>query len=404
LINFSLCDIVGRSVLHFPVFFRNSHWVLFSANLSISSLTVHDPTGLLSNSAYQKEFTTFSEFVYHNCVHHPQISIVDAAPNYSRSYKVIDSGPLICGYMKHILSKHRNNIINVQSIRLHARKIILNTKIHKPKKQHIKTSTMLRAARVALAEKILINYASSDMEIFYKNVLDNCYLIRKVKPRTPYLGKPEKRGKMNGSKLKSLFYSNPKAAMKHILPSARADSYPSPKVFTEFITNNCSNQINLCNINYNANYYKRGSRFEFPIPTPEEIVACLQSKSQSAPESSGITYKDLLFCDPTGILLHHLFKMILERFETPQSWKNYNTLMIPKSGKDGEYHLPSSWRGIALQECIFKILTTLLCNQLIGWINQNELLHPLQKSLGPSDGCADHIFLIRAIIDYYRKW
>jgi len=77
--------------------------------------------------------------------------------------------------------------------------------------------------------------------------------------------------------------------------------------------------------------------------------------------------------------------------------------MIPKSGKEGEYHLLSSWWGIALQECLYKLLFTLLCWQMKICIKANKLFHQLQKSLGPTDGCAEHTFLLRAVIDHYTN-
>ena len=104
----------------------------------------------------------------------------------------------------------------------------------------------------------------------------------------------------------------------------------------------------------------------FHIPTQEKIFKHLSGKGKSAPGSSGISYKALFFCDPAGILIHQLFKIVLEGYNTPAAWKNYITLMISKSGKDGEYHLQSSWRGIALKERIYKLLTTLQYKQLIG--------------------------------------
>jgi len=119
-------------------------------------------------------------------------------------------------------------------------------------------------------------------------------------------------------------------------------------------------QLPPLNIENKRDTYKKGSVFEFHVPTPEETVACLRSKDPSSPGSSGIIYKDILYCDPIGIITSNLFKIIFDKGLTPKSLKNNLTLMIPKANKDGEYHLHSSWSGIALQECIYKLLTTIL--------------------------------------------
>ena len=86
----------------------------------------------------------------------------------------------------------------------------------------------------------------------------------------------------------------------------------------------------------------------------------------------------------------------------PSAWKSYNTIMIPKPMKPGHYQEVSSWRPIALLDSSYKIFTTALCNQLKKWCDINNLMHPMQKSLGPADGCAEHNFALRALLEHYR--
>ena len=146
---------------------------------------------------------------------------------------------------------------------------------------------------------------------------------------------------------------------------------------------------------------KRGDPFEFREVLSGEVVKALNKANNSSPGYSNITYKDMLYCDPVGAMYTKLYNRVINCRVIPESWKQFFTTLLPKPGKQGHYNEVASWRPIALLECAYKILATLLRDQLNRWILDNELLHPLQKSLGPHDGCAEHNFLIRAILDKY---
>ena len=68
--------------------------------------------------------------------------------------------------------------------------------------------------------------------------------------------------------------------------------------------------------------------------------------------------------------------------------------------KQGQYQLVTSWRPIALLESSYKLLTLNLTDQLRSWCLENRIIHPLQKSLGPAEGCLEHNFLIKYLTEY----
>ena len=74
--------------------------------------------------------------------------------------------------------------------------------------------------------------------------------------------------------------------------------------------------------------------------SPSEVLYELKRSNNSAPGNDGITYKNLQFLDPDGLLLCHLYNRIMETDTNPNSWKTYKTTLIPKSGKNGEWYLP----------------------------------------------------------------
>jgi len=399
---FCLQDIASCKVIFYPVYFRQSRWILIVTNININTISVYDPSGCLDMSCYLHEINSINQFISNILLLPDKFRVTESFPTFQTSIKFADSGPLICGFMRYTIDPSKPKKQNLKTIRLHAKRLISISYPPPKMKPNIKTSTIIKSSRIALAQNVLNSTNKYDIETFYNDFVDHIYILRNIKPRTPYLGNKAADNKLKGPQLQQLFMKNPKAAMKHVLPDTSSDTHPTPECFTEFHNKNAATAP--LNIEIKPDTYKSGSVFGFHVPTPDEIVACLKSKDPSSPGNSGITYKDILYCDPSGIITYNLFEIIFDKGLTPKNWKNYLTLMIPKPNKDGEYHLPSSWRGIALQECIYKLLTTLLCKQLIGWIRQHNLLHPLQKSLGPNDGCADHTFLLRSIIDYYKRY
>jgi len=295
-----------------------------------------------------------------------------------------------------------DNRINLKAIRTFATKFVLRTKGKSNISTNPSTTSRCVAARIVLALNFVKDHDNDELNQLYSAFSAHIYSIRPAKPRSPYLGCSEvSPNRLDHDKIQKLYLTNPKAAMAIIRPRVNASAKPTPADFTLSVRQHnrpftfFPDQFD-CPIN-------SGPAFNFRPPTSTEIVDCLRQKDKSSPGQSGISYQDILYCDPEGVICEKIFKMILESNTTPNDWKTFDTLMIPKSGKEGEYHLPSSWRGIALQECLYKLLTTLLCWQLKGWVRINQLIHPLQKSLGPSDGCAEHTFLLRTIIDHYAN-
>ena len=99
---------------------------------------------------------------------------------------------------------------------------------------------------------------------------------------------------------------------------------------------------------------------------------------KSAPGISNVTYDDINYCDPECPMITLLFNKILKEGSTPTRWKQFYTLMIPKPHKDS-YREISSWRPIALLDCIYKLFTATITYQINEWIIKSDLNFPLQK-------------------------
>jgi len=398
--HFCLRDIANKKKIAFPLFFRQCRWIVVTCDFSLSTISVWDPIGLQSFSLYESIILTLRDFCKGFLMVH--LLYVDSPPNIVTSTKYIDSGPLICGYMRNFSGVSFDNRINLKAIRTFAMKFVLRSSDKVKKSAHPSTTSRCVAARKILALTFNKDHANDELDQLNSAFSGHIYSIRPAKPRSPYLGCSEvSPNRVDHDKIQKTYIVNPKAAMALIRPRVNASAKPTPADFTNFFQRN-NRPFQFLPDSFDCPI-KIGPAFSFRPPKREEILSCLRQKDKSSPGQSGISYQDILYCDPEGVICEKIFGIILEYNTVPSDWKTFDTLMIPKSGKEGEYHFPSSWRGIALQECLYKLLTTLLCWQLKAWIKTNNLLHPLQKSLGPSDGCAEHTFLLRAVIDHYAN-
>jgi len=159
--------------------------------------------------------------------------------------------------MRYTIDPSKPKKQNLKVIRLHARRLIA-TSYHPPKmKPNTKTTTLIKSSRIALAQNVLNSTNKYDIETFYNDFVDHIYILRNIKPRTPYMGNKSADNKLKGPQLQQLFITNPKAAMKHVLPDTSSDTHPSPDCFTDFHNKNAATAPLVSKSN--------------PTPTKEEV-------------------------------------------------------------------------------------------------------------------------------------
>ena len=130
---------------------------------------------------------------------------------------------------------------------------------------------------------------------------------------------------------------------------------------------------------------------------------CQDSKTEKT-DCSGrnkVSYKEICYSNTDMKISHQGIAKWIETQDIPSSWKSYNTTMNLKPMEQGHYNEISSWRPIVLLDSSYKIYKTALCNQLRKWWNINNLLDPMQKSLGLADDCAELNFALRSLLEHY---
>jgi len=401
--------LVNCQHIFFPTFFSNNHWVLFHLNIPNKLFGIVDPTSCDIEPSLSIICHRMGRLVNRICVPQLNIQIIIEQPPHLTSHKLCDSGPLICGYMRCILHGATLLTINCQNIRerviplaFSQKKTMLSDRTSFKSKTRSATNTLTVEARIAKAHQTLEENILLPVDSFLAAVHDLIFLFRPIKPAEPFLGNNSKIRGHSDRTISELYKVNRRAAVDLVINRVPADTEPAEADLRAFL---CPPEPQQAYVQPKKlhKFVKTASTFSFRPVTRQEVVQCLKSKPMSAPGPSNITYRDILFCDPDGTLVAGLLNCIIERRDEPRLWKHFHTLMIPKPHKEGQYADVSSWRPIALQECLYKILTSLLCNQLMDWVSINELLHPLQKGMGPMDGCAEHTFLLRALFQTYRN-
>ena len=133
----------------------------------------------------------------------------------------------------------------------------------------------------------------------------------------------------------------------------------------------------------------------------EEVRAQLQRlPSNSAPRPDCLPYKVWKAFDPDGSLLARILEICRKRRKIPSAWKRSFTILLYKKGDEGE---PSNWRPIALQNAIYKIYAALWAKRLASWSNEAAAISPSQKGFTAGEGCLEHAFLMRPLMEDARR-
>ena len=136
---------------------------------------------------------------------------------------------------------------------------------------------------------------------------------------------------------------------------------------------------------------------------PQETLYALKACGNSAPGSDGIKFKDWRCFDPKGEFLTALFNRILKDKNPPMSWRTFRTVLILKPGSNVDPKMVSNWRPIAVLDSSYRLFSKILNTRLLNWISIGDLLSPVQKAVGHSDGCAEHNYLLTALTEKSKR-
>ena len=94
-----------------------------------------------------------------------------------------------------------------------------------------------------------------------------------------------------------------------------------------------------------------------------------------------------------------LFNEILNNEIVPNRWGLGHIVPIFKSGAKSD---PSNYRGITLSSCLGKLFNKILNERLVLFLDRNGLLCKEQIGFRQGSRTADHIFVLKSIVEYYK--
>ena len=126
--------------------------------------------------------------------------------------------------------------------------------------------------------------------------------------------------------------------------------------------------------------------------TSEEIEQkAKMGKKGSAPGDDNISY-DLLQKSPNILFvkLMIILNFCLQIGYFPKTWKDAKVIMVQKPGKD--HTNPKNYRPISLLPTLGKIFESLICDRLVLFLEQNNLLNKYQAGYRKGRSTQEHIF------------
>jgi hypothetical protein len=133
--------------------------------------------------------------------------------------------------------------------------------------------------------------------------------------------------------------------------------------------------------------------------TLDELDEALQKISRNkAPGSDGIPneiWKSLP--ELNRIQLLSTFNGLFESNAFPENWAE---IVICPLFKKNDPSLPENYRPVSLANTVLKLYTQLLSNRILGWSAKNSIISDYQAAYKWNSGCADHIFVLTAALQY----
>ena len=141
--------------------------------------------------------------------------------------------------------------------------------------------------------------------------------------------------------------------------------------------------------------------FEHPL-TKDEVLAAIKSLKNHKSTSFDMISNEMLKASMPTLLnpIVLLFQTMIDNSIYSKYWKLDILSPIHKKGMKDD---PNNFRGIAVASCFGKLFNTILKNRLQSFCDENDLINPAQISGKKGARTADHLTVIRFLIEKYTK-
>ena len=139
--------------------------------------------------------------------------------------------------------------------------------------------------------------------------------------------------------------------------------------------------------------------FDFTITEIKKHISHLKLNKSSGPDlisNEMVKYgKEIL-----AVSIQKLFNLILGAGIYPTAWKKGIIVNIHKAGSLSD---PSNYRGITLTSILGKLLSSLVNDRLIRYIDGNNLMSQFQAGFRQDHRTTDHMFVLHQTMKYYKN-
>ena len=145
------------------------------------------------------------------------------------------------------------------------------------------------------------------------------------------------------------------------------------------------------------------STFCSPFSSLELSTAISQPSTSTSSGPDKITYP-LLYHLPQSALhfLLYIFNLFWSTHTFPSAWKQSTIIPILKSGKPSDS--PSSYRPISLTSCTSKLFVRMVLGRLNYFLEQQNILSPVQAGFRPGRLTVDQVLLLsQSIADSFHQ-
>ena len=143
------------------------------------------------------------------------------------------------------------------------------------------------------------------------------------------------------------------------------------------------------------------SELDYKITEKEIMTALLQLKNNKSCGPDGICNELLKYS--THVLLNpiiKLFNLIYTAGQYPSWWAR--GFIKPLHKKDNPL-LAENYRGITITSVIGKLFNSVINNRIVNFLKKHKIMHDEQIGFQKKCRTSDHIFILKTLMDHYRK-
>ena len=402
---FTNLDRLENSSIIFAFFCRpGTHVLLLILNFKLKSYFVVNPTSLSVN---EKDIEFASTLTSRICeiIDRPMNFCLANGPVHDVRGSGFFSNLLLCAVIKNYISNMRLTELDLKSIR-DTISVILGPL--KPKHREIPdfipaepkliaTKNDNIESRSLRAKRILDSLNDKSPNEIMDHIIS--YFPHEKFIKKPYLGKKARCKTISKSDLRKSFNRNMKKTFDKIISDTNTEITPCIDEIIKFYSHDAP-----LDKTWDFSSYKKFSVEILKLKSiyPSEILYEFKQANKSAPGHDHVTYANLREIDPDGIILCHLFNTIILQNKMPDAWSTFQTILIPKPDKGGQYKDITSWRPIALLCTSYKIFSSILSRRLTNWLKSNKILFHGQKGGSTYEGCIEHNAILSCALEHSR--